>query len=157
MNGHCVEKKLTINGRWDIIQGVEKNSTMLQNVQDAFTTLTTWAGRNGLTINKEKTKEVIFRKGGRISTQDKVYLGNYPLQISNQYKYFGITFQTTGTCFSIHVKEKAVNAIKTINEINYLCRLSLKTAKKLFMAKIIPILTYRIDLIWEHLKKRDLE
>jgi hypothetical protein len=131
-------------------------SKVQKNVQDAFTTLT-WTGRNGLTINKEKTEEVIFRKGGRISTQDKVYLGNYPLQISIQYKYLGITFQTTGTCFSIHVKEKVVNAIKAINEINYLHRLSLKTAKKLFMAKIIPILTYGIELIWEHLKKRDLE
>jgi hypothetical protein len=128
-----------------------------KNVQDAFTTLTTWAGRNGLTINKEKTKEVIFRKGGRNSMQDKVYLGNYPLQISNQYKYLGITFQTTGTCFSIHVKEKAVNAIKAINEIKYLRRLSLKTGNKLFMAKIVPILTYGTELIWEHLKKRDLE
>jgi hypothetical protein len=52
---------------------------------------------------------------------------------------------------------KAVYAIRAIVEIKYIRRLSLKTANKLFMAKIVRILRYGIELIREHLKKRDLE
>ena len=47
--------------------------------------------------------------------------------------------------------------IRAINAIGYINRLSLETSKQLFIAKVIPILTYGIQITWSYLKKKDLE
>lgn len=59
--------------------------------------------------------------------------------------------------FGVHAKEKAILAIRAINDIDHIQRISLEVAMKLFKAKIIPILTYSIHPIWENLKKKELK
>ncbi|PSN43392.1 hypothetical protein C0J52_21139 [Blattella germanica] len=54
----------------------------------------------------QKTAAMIFRKGGRLSTKDTLYLENRPISFTNNFKYLGITLQTTGGTFTQHVKGK---------------------------------------------------
>ena len=49
----------------------------------------------GLTVNFDKTKVMIFRKGGLIAACDKWFLGHRELEVVNSYKYLGFTLTTT--------------------------------------------------------------
>ena len=51
-----------------------------------------------------------------------------------------ISSQTTSKTFSVHVKERAVAALKGINRLENIRSLSLDTAMKLFNTTIVPIL-----------------
>lgn len=153
-----------------IIQGMDKKVVMymyaddiviggpiMQEVQDAINRLSEWAMENKFTVNTKKTVQMTFRKGGKNALKDQLLLGENKLTIVNQFKYLGICLQTTRTTFSIHIKEKATAAIRAMKDIPKPEKLSLTTAMKLFRAKIIPVLTYGIELIWDQLKVSDLE
>ena len=49
-----------------------------------------------------------------------------------------------------------VAAICSINDIKYLQRLSLETAKKIFNTKVLATVTYGLELIWEYLTRKQL-
>ena len=59
--------------------------------------------------------------------------------------------QTTTRSFRIHTKERAAAAIIAIHDIKEITQLSLQTAMNLFYAKIMPILTYGLKIIWSKL------
>lgn len=136
----------------DMVIGTHSR-TELQRAIDA---LKLWAKENKLKINTSKTVQMIFRKGGRIATDDRVTMDGAPLQIVHSFKYLGVTLQTTMKSFKLHTKSRAAAATKAIYDIKSLNRLSLQSAVKLFKAKIVPILTYGIELTWEKLTTNDL-
>ena len=129
----------------------------IEDLQESFNQLIGWAEDNNLKLNKEKTVQMTFRKGGRRKTTETITLKGEDLTVTNAFKYLGVTIQTTGNTFGIHVKEKAITAIRAINDIGHIQQISLEVAMKLFRAKIVPILTHGVHLIWENLKKRDLK
>ena len=65
--------------------------------------------------------------------------------------------QTSGNTFNKHLKQKAIAAIAAMRDIRQIREISLHTAMKIFRAKITPIITYGIHIIWDHLKLRDLK
>ena len=99
---------------------------------------------------------MVFRKGGPLSAKDKLLLRREPLQTVNSFKYLGLTLQTTAHSFRIHTTQRATAATKAIYDIMKITKLSLKTAMALFETKIVPILTYGIEITWEKLSSRDL-
>lgn len=131
--------------------------TKHRDLQESFNTLIAWTEENALRINKSKTLQMVFRKGGRVATHELVYYGQEPLKQSSHYKYLGVKFQTTGTCFSKHIAEKSVAAIRAINDIKLINRLSLDAAKQLFTTKNFRIFAYGLQIVWIYLKKKDLE
>lgn len=133
---------------------VSKNKDKLQ---EAFNRLIRWADKNGLEINENKTVKMTFRKGGRRAANDIITLKHTTIKNVQNVKYLGITLQTQGTVFTLHIKDRMTAAIKAIHSIKDLHRLSLDTALTLFKLKIMPILTYGIEIIWDHLKKANLK
>lgn len=136
----------------DMVLGSHDRSEL----QKATYALEKWADQNELEINMQKTEHMIFRKGGKISQQDKIFLKQEPLQTVNQAKYLGLTLQTTTNSFRVHTKQRATAATKAIHDIRELTKLSLKTAMIIFHTKIVPILTYGLDLTWDKLRTKDL-
>mgnify|MGYP003623796830 CR=1 FL=1 len=67
----------------------------------------------------------------------------------------GITLQTKGY-FRLHIKERTVVTLKAMYDIQHIQKISLKTAMLLFNTKILSILTYILNLIWEKLTEKDL-
>jgi hypothetical protein len=126
-----------------------------EELQRIFLALVEWAGNNSLKINWAKTQQMVFRKGGCTAADDNLQYEEDKVEIVNSFKYLGITLQTTGT-FRLHIKDKALAAMKAMYDINNLQHLSLKTAMRLFDTKILPVLTYGIHLIWEKLTKKEL-
>jgi hypothetical protein len=57
----------------------------------------------------------------------------------------------------VHLQERVVGAIRSINEISNLQLLSLKTAIGQFEAKVVPALTCGLEISWEHLTVKQLQ
>jgi hypothetical protein len=64
-------------------------------VQTALKAIEKLADENKFTINGSKTVQMTFRKGGRRATEDTITLRNKPLESVNDFKYLGMTLQTT--------------------------------------------------------------
>jgi hypothetical protein len=136
-----------------VIAAREKNE-----LQRAFNKLQEWAKQNKYKykIYKKKTVTMLFRKGGRTAVEDyREYEGD-KLEMVRSFKYLGIMIQTTGFTYRQHIKDRAISAIRTMQDIKNLNLLSLNKAIKLFNAKTTLILTYGPDLIWEHLSFKNL-
>lgn len=131
-------------------------SSNKEEVQTAIKGLEKWTEENYLHINKEKTVQMVFRKGGKQAKRDKILLNGDSLEIVNKYKYLGITLQTTGRSFKAHVREKSAAAIRSIYKVRNITKLSTDTAMLLFNSTIAPIVTYGIEIVWEKLTLSDL-
>lgn len=109
-----------------------------------------------MTINFKKTVLIIFRRGERIATEDRIQYNMKDLAIVNSLKYLGITLQSSGSSFSAHIRETAAAAIRNFYDIKDPTKLALHTAMTLFRAEIEPVLTYGIELFCNHLTISDL-
>jgi hypothetical protein len=125
-----------------------------QELQEAFNDLHDWSQENDFTINKKKTVSMVFWIGGKLAETDFICCNGERLKNVN-FRSLGVTLQTSGKSFKQHVKERALAALRAMHDIENLRLHSLKTAMKLFSAKITPILTYGLEQI-EHLTVNDL-
>jgi hypothetical protein len=92
-----------------------------EQLQKGFNALADWAEGNDLKINRQRT-ELVFRKGGRLAAGDDIHCKGMPLNKQYHYRYLGITIQLTGKTFGVHLRERIIGAIRSINEIsNYNC------------------------------------
>lgn len=101
-------------------------------------------------VNKDKTKVMVFRKGGYLSRNEKWYYDGRGLEVVNSYCYLGFTFTTTlspkqGTDLLVTKGKKAVIWLcKAFNK----CKDMSKTVFfKIFDAKIQSILLYASE-VW---------
>ena len=78
-------------------------STSLGDLQKAFDSVVDWAERNDLSLNETKTVTMTFRKGGKEG--HLTYKGKNLTSVK-QFKYLGVTMQTTGTTFTAHIKDR---------------------------------------------------
>lgn len=116
-----------------------------------------WCTKHKLEINLSKTEMMVFRQGGRAPASAEIFINKNKIAIVKDFKYLGITLQTSAKCFTKHVTEKATQAVRAMHEISYIRTLSLETAMELFRCKIMPILTYGIEIIWPYLTEKNLE
>ena len=106
--------------------------------------------RLGLNINIDKTKIIVFRKGGHLSKFEHWHFGGMPIEVVNSYKYLGIEFTTrmsfTNSANSLIAKAKQTcyELQKTMNSIN--CH-DMNILSKLFDSKVQPILSYSCE-VW---------
>jgi hypothetical protein len=80
-----------------------------------------------------------FRRGGRTAEKDSIFYGHEELIRTKSFKYLGIIFQTTGTSFGLHIKDRAVAAILAMHINNNM--LSMGTTMAFFKMKIRPTMT----------------
>jgi hypothetical protein len=73
------------------------------------------------------------------------------------YKYLRTALQSSGTGFTIHIREKTLTALQTMEDILRLSKLSLETAMKLRDLETVSILAYGLTTVWEHLEENDLK
>ena len=114
-------------------------------------------GEKNFTINKGKTVQMVFRRGGRVSKNDKLKLKEEPLRIVNKFKYLGITAQPTAKSYSDHIQERTSAAIRAMCTVRNITSLKLETAMRIFETVITPIATNGIEIIWDKLSTSDLQ
>ena len=104
----------------------------------------------GLTVNLDKTKVMIFRKGGHISSVEKWLYRGREVEIVNSYKYLGFTFTTklsyNTACEDLarKAKSKVLDLMKTMWAIG---TLDTRVFFQLFDAQIKPMLLYAAE-VW---------
>ena len=104
----------------------------------------------GLTVNLNKTKVIVFRKGGFLGRREKWSYGNEPLEVVNSYKYLGfllttqLSFNIACDEFASKAKGKVLDIIKTM-----WCIGSLNTYVffQFFDSQVKPMLLYASE-IW---------
>ena len=133
---------------------LSRNKLALQTSLDK---LHDWAHRNELEVNTSKTKVMKFRRGGNVNKEDTFKYGNARLELTNCYKYLGVTLQVTGKTFTKHIQERCNAAIKATFDIRNVEKLSVETALRLFHLKISPIACYAITIIWTRLNAANLK
>ena len=103
----------------------------------------------GLKVNINKSKVMVFRRGGFLSKGEKWFMGGNEIEIVNAYKYLGYTFTTklseTVALGSVvtKAKQKALTLLKTTWTLRS-CKPELFF--KMFDAQVQPSLLYASEL-----------
>ena len=131
-------------------------SDSVTGLQNKLNVLYSQSRRLGLHVNKDKSKIVIFRKGGYLSKHENWTYGNTKLEIVNSYKYLGIDFSTRMSltnCVTDLVTKAKKASFCIIQSLKRLACNDLKLFSKLFDSKVEPILAYGSELwgLQEHL------
>ena len=103
-----------------------------------------------LKINLEKTKIMVFRRGGNIKNNEVFYYENKRIEIMNSYKYLGIIFTPClkWSLATATLAQQATRALSMINIYDRKCgNLTFDVAVEIFDKTIVPILTYGAE-IW---------
>jgi len=112
-----------------------------------------------LTVNINKTKVMIFRKGGRKHKNFRFFYGNEELEIVDRFTYLGITFSSSGT-FNKTFDALGGQALKAVFKLKkYLSKFTyIKPSHiiSLFDKLILPILLYGSE-VWGFSRADSLE
>ena len=117
--------------------------TQLNNLKVAADSL-------GLTVNLNKSKVLVFRKGGYLGRLEHWKYGNQPMEVVNSYKYLGYTLTTKLSIeiplseFAGRAKHKVLTIFKTLFKLG---KIETDTFFKLFDAQVAPMLIYASE-VW---------
>ena len=116
-------------------------------LQKCLNNLQTYCEKWSLTINTEKTKVIIFNKGGYKISRRSFMIMNSNIEIVQKYCYLGIIFSSTGNfknaCDALYDKAlKAFYKFKQLHPQN-----NVKIALQLFDTLILPIVSYA-SVVW---------
>ena len=118
-------------------------------LQNQINSLKTAADRLGLQVNIQKTKVVIFRKGGHIAAHEHWIIDGKRLEIVNEYKYLGYLFTTRLSPnvplvdFASRGKAGLIQICRSLNKLAYVVP---DLFFKIFDCQIQPILLYASEL-----------
>ena len=122
-------------------------SESASGLQNCLTKLQHYCEKWCLTINIEKTKVIIFNKGGHKISRHKFILHDSSIEIVKEYCYLGIVFSSSGNfknaCNVLH--DKALKAFYMLRQIQP--HNNIKIAFNLFDTLILPILCYG-GIVW---------
>lgn len=119
-------------------------------LQEGLDHLHDYCQRWKLTVNTDKTKVLVFARGGRLSADDHWFYGDNQLHVVTQFCYLGIVFSTRGK-FTIAQQTLADQARKATfalkKQIQHFYDLKPEFMCFLFDKMITPILGYACE-IW---------
>ena len=130
-----------------------------EELQTNLNMLSEYCSRNKLIVNTSKTKIMVFRRGGILPRDMKLYYNNIELSIVSTFSYLGIVFSTGGSFSECH-KTLAGQALKAIFKLNrYLYNFTNITPRhrlELFDKLVTPILNYGSE-VWGFDQAKQIE
>ena len=123
-------------------------------LQSALSKLQKYTEDWNLTINTNKTKVIIFNKGGHKISKFKFLVNSEELEIVQNYCYLGLIFSSCFTEACKNLVSKASKAFFKLTQLNV--KEKVPVALKLFDSLVTPILSYASE-VWgpTYLKKLD--
>ena len=118
-------------------------------LQKKLNVLQETAFRLGLIVNMDKSKVVVFRKGGPLAAHEKWFIGNNQLLVVNQYCYLGLIFSSTLSSnimmsnLAVRGRTALVTVLKALAKVQ---NISTDVFFKLFDAQIQTILLYGAEM-----------
>ena len=123
----------------DTPEGLQMSLNKLQNYCE------TW----NLTVNVDKTKIMVFRKGGLLSRRERWFYNGVDIEIVNQFNYLGVVF-TPGGSFIQAAKTlsgKAIRALCSLLSLTKSMEIPLNIMINLYNSFVCSILFYACE-IW---------
>ena len=125
-------------------------SSTREGLQIGLNNLYSYCTKWGITVNTEKTKIVVFRKGGKLAKEDKWSFNGKNIEVVNIFKYLGC-FLSAQCNFKKHIE----NAIESARKGLFLLKQYISTNPEilpisqleLFNTMIKPILKYDSE-VW---------
>ena len=124
----------------DTISGLQKELNILNNYCQTYK----------LKVNVEKTKVLVFKKGGQLSRREKWYFDGNQLEVVNSFSYVGVDFTNRLSLYKMaeSMSNKAQRVLahlfSSFSELSYL---PAKTFFKVFDAKVCTVMLYGSE-IW---------
>lgn len=120
-------------------------SNSSEELQEGLNLMAEYCNRWKLKVNVDKTKVMVFRKGGTLPRNLSFYYNGQQLEIISKFRYLGVVF-TAGGSFSETLNTLAGQAQKAIFKLNkYLHKFTFISPRhklELFDKLILPILNY---------------
>ena len=130
-----------------------------EDLQNALNVLYDYCKRWKLTVNTNKTKILVFRKGGRLPNDLNFVYNNVSIEIVNKFCYLGVVFTSGGSNFETQktLSGQALKAVFTLNK--YLFNFTALTPLhklELFDKLVSPILNFGSE-VWGFYKSSAIE
>ena len=134
-------------------------------LQNQLNALSVAAKRLGLTVNLNKSKVMVFRKGGYLAAKERWFMVDQNLEVVNTYKYLGLifflldSFTAAMEDIAIRAKKGRIEILRTLKKIGCNSRVIFFFFfffLKLFDAQIIPTLLYAAE-IWGYKMYEQIE
>ena len=166
-----LEEELSVKGVKGVVIGMFKLFLLLYaddivifgetdaDLQNALNILEDYRSRWKLTVNTEKTKIMVFRKGGRLSSNLKFTYQDKTIEVINKFSYLGIVFTSGGSSYETQktLSGQALKAMFTLNKYLYnFTSLNTSHVLELFDKLVTPILNYGSE-VWGFYKSASIE
>ena len=118
-------------------------------VQHLLDNLSLFCTKWGLMVNMEKTKFMVFRNGGIVKGNEKVYFNGIRISTASYYKYLGVLISSR-LCWSpaqVTLSQQAGKAMNYIYKINKELDFSFVTSNEIFDKCIVPVSIYGCE-VW---------
>ena len=125
-------------------------SDMIGRLQKQIDILSKYCNISGMKVNLNKTKVMVFRRGGIVKQNEVIYYNNELVEIVTYYKYLGliVSSRLNWTKATQTLAAQSEKSIIVLKRFVYKCRgVSVDIWFKLFDSLITPIITYGAE-IW---------
>ena len=130
-----------------------------ESLQSGLNSLSQYCKKWKMVLNTDKTKIVIFRKGGRLAQADKWYYEGAEIEVVKSFKYLGLLF-TAGGSFAETQKTLAGQAMKAVFRVKQFMSKFTNMPPRLWLhlfdVFVAPILNYAAEL-WGFHTAQDIE
>ena len=120
-----------------------------EGLQNELNNLESYRKKWNLTVNVEKTKIVVFRKGGVLGNNDHWFYAGHEIEIVSQFTYLGIVFSSGGS-FMQNSKTLAGKALRALHQLWQLLKevqAPVNISLNLFDSLVASVLNYGSE-IW---------
>ena len=124
-------------------------STTAVGLQTQLDSLDSISTQLGLTINRKKSKIMVFRRGGFLSRGERWTLGGDSLEVVSKYKYLGYFFTSRLSDTAMLENQNVKAKQRTVSLVQFLFRtrnFNSSVFFHLFDAQILPVLMYGAEL-----------
>ena len=129
------------------------------NLQVGLNKLHEYCNKWGLLVNVDKTKCLVFKKGGKKSILDKWYYNNQEIETVTTFKYLGFVFSSTGT-FSKGIDNTILSGQRAFynlsSNLENFDSMFVNTQLSLFNSLVSPVLSYACE-IWGFAEAKKIE
>ena len=125
-------------------------STTPTGLQNQLDCLKTCRQEMKMEVNKDKTKIMVFRKGGFLAKHENCFYNDTRLEVVNNYCYLGFNFTTKLSCKqgTDHLAAKGKKAVICLSKaFQKYKEMTYETFFKIFDSKVQPVLLY-LSEIW---------
>ena len=129
-----------------------------EGLQRSLDSLHTYCNKWNLKVNTEKTKIMVFRKGGTISQDMHWYYAGQEIEIVNSFNYLGVIFSSGGSFIqnAKYLADKALKAMHSLFNITKDIDTPINILLQLFDSLIASILYYGCET-WVFLNAESIE